>query len=135
MAGLRRFIAEPLGFVASTLQHLLLQEFIDGTPLTRFATPAGTADRRSLQAQLEGIVAAAHRSAIYDLDLHPRNILVRLGPDGSPSVVLFDFSKIPYHEFPPNPVARWLVALGLTGPAAEEWRARTTDCWLGVPVA
>jgi len=119
---LRSNVARPLGFVASGSQQVFLQEFVDGLPLLRYAASASESERSLVHAELLRIVAIAHDASFYDLDLHPKNILVRRRVDGLPGVVLFDFNKIPYHEWPPNAVARRLVAFGYIKPESRDLR-------------
>jgi hypothetical protein len=75
-----------------------------------------------VHAELLRIVSTAHDASFYDLDLHPKNILVQRRTDGLPGVVLFDFNKIPFHEWPPNVVVRHLVALGYIKPESRDLR-------------
>lgn len=122
ISALRDHIARPLGFIADAMTHLLIQEFIDGTPLHRFAATANAEERKRVGMELEGIVNAAHTAGIYDLDLHPLNVLIGRDANQSPRVMLFDFNKIPYHEWPPNPIARWLIGRGWIGPESRDRR-------------
>jgi RIO-like serine/threonine protein kinase len=122
IAALRHHISRPLGFVADAARHMLIQEFIDGTPLHRFAATASAEERSRIGRELERIVNAAHDAGIYDLDLHPLNVLIRRDADHTPRAMLFDFNKIPYHEWPPNPLARWLLGRGWIGPESRDRR-------------
>lgn len=93
-----------------------------GVSLGTFMATASEAARRAIRVDLRHIVSAAHAASVYDLDLHPTNIIVRTRSDGFPQAVLFDFNKIPSHEWPPNPLARWLVGIGWIGPESRDWR-------------
>ena len=112
MRGLRGKIAEPLGFVSRGVRQVFLQEFVTGVPLVSFAASANGSERLRVNAALVNIVRTAHEHAIFDLDLHPSNVLVMRSVSGLPDPVLFDFNKIPYHEWPPNAVVRAFVAFG-----------------------
>ncbi|MEX2122971.1 MAG: hypothetical protein WD795_03690 [Woeseia sp.] len=110
--GLRGKIARPLGFVSRGVRQVFLQEFVTGVPLASFAVSASESERLRVNAALVSIVRTAHEHAIFDLDLHPSNVLVMRSVSGLPDPVLFDFNKIPYHEWPPNAAMRAFVAFG-----------------------
>lgn len=110
--GLHARIARPLGFVSRGVRQVFLQEFVPGVPLASFAASASVPERLQLEAALASVVRTAHEHAIFDLDLHPSNVIVMRRESGLPVPVLFDFNKIPYHEWPPNAALRLFVALG-----------------------
>lgn len=122
IAPLARHVAEPLAWVATDAHQLLLQAYVDGEPLDRFAPAASREERGRICDDLARVVAGAHAAGVFDLDLHPRNVLVRRSRDGTPSAVLFDFNKIPYHEWPPNALARWLVGRRWIRPESRDRR-------------
>jgi hypothetical protein len=48
--------------------------------------------------------------------------LIRRGRTGEPNVMLFDFNKIPFHEYPPNALACCLLRLGWIGAKSRDFR-------------
>lgn len=120
--GLQGCIARPLGFVAVEERQVLAQEFVEGVELGAFIRSAAEAEARAVAAELARIVSVAHAAGVFDLDLHPANVLVIRHETREPSVALFDFNKIPYHLKPPNPLARLLVTCGIIGPRSRDLR-------------
>lgn len=116
------FIAAPLGFVSEPRLELFLQERVFGEPLPAFMRTCSSAAHERLLDDLRMVIEHAHRAGIFDLDLQPSNIIVQRNVDGSARPVLFDFNKIPYHVRPPNPVAGWLMRLGLIDRHSRDYR-------------
>lgn len=118
--GISRFVAEPLGFVTLPAVSAVVQELLEGesyhaATLRRGAPPAGVFEH------IERLVERAHAAGLYDLDLHPLNVLVV--EDGEEEIPrLFDFNRIPFYERPRNPIEALGLALGLIDRGARDRR-------------
>jgi len=123
---LRKNIVRPIGAIDRGGQQILMQDVVRGETLSEFSATAHERDRHRIYRQLVRIVTAAHNASIFDLDIHSGNILITRGRTGEPNVMLFDFNKIPFHEWPPNAVVRCLVRLGWLGPASRDLRLLRT---------
>jgi hypothetical protein len=123
---LRKNIVRPIGAIDRGGQQILIQDVVRGETLFEFSATAHERDRHRIYGQLVRIVTAAHDASIFDLDIHSGNILIARGRTGEPNVMLFDFNKIPFHEWPPNAVVRCLVRLGWLGPGSRDFRLLRT---------
>jgi len=117
---LTRHIAEPFGFIALPAVSAVVQELVVGdsyyeATLRRGARPAGVFEH------LERLVGRAHAAGLYDLDLHALNVIV-VEEDGEEIPRLFDFNRIPFHEWPRNPIEALGLALGLIDRGARDRR-------------
>jgi hypothetical protein len=122
VAQLTTHVAAPVAFLSSPGAELFLQERVFGTPLTTFLHDCSAECRRALLARLLTILTSAHEARLFDLDLHPSNVLVRRTPDGTAWPMLFDFNKVPFHIQPPNALVGLLVKLGVIGRRARDYR-------------
>lgn len=124
--GLEAHIAKPLAFWSNGPAQALVQEYVDGVLFEEFRQTAPAHVLRTLVASLASIVRRAHEAKVFDLDLHPNNILVTGGSldddGGRHTLKLYDFNKIPFHEYSPNPLAALLLRLHLIGPASRDLR-------------
>jgi hypothetical protein len=124
--GLEAHIARPLAFWSEGPVQALVQEHVDGVLFEEFRRTAPPHVLRTLVASLSSIVRKAHEAKVFDLDLHPNNIMVTGGSlDGDPgrhTLKLYDFNKIPFHEYSPNPLAALLLRLHLIGPESRDLR-------------
>lgn len=116
------FIAAPIGFLSSPRAELFLQERVSGKPLISFLRTCSTTCREKLLADLRTILECSHQAGLFDLDLHPSNIIVKRQADGTARPTLFDFNKVPYHVRPPNVIFGLLVKLGLIGCRSRDHR-------------
>jgi len=118
--GLTRYIAEPLGFislpgVSAVVQELLAGESYYAATRRRGSPPPGVFPH------IERIVERAHAAGLYDLDLHALNVLVV--EDGGEEIPrLFDFNRIPFHEWPRNPLESLALALGILDRGSRDRR-------------
>ena len=81
------------GAIASGAPYLVM-EFIHGRTL-RELLQEGALERAQageFLEQLTGALSELHRAEIFHRDLKPENLMIRSGPDGSPQIVLIDFS-------------------------------------------
>jgi hypothetical protein len=120
--GLRNNIVRPVSVIDRGHQQILMQDVVCGETVADFRAVANDRDRQRICAQLVRIVAAAHDASIFDLDIHSGNILISRARTGQPNVMLFDFNKIPFHEWPPNALAGCLLRLGWIGPRSRDFR-------------
>lgn len=122
VAELTPHIADPIACFSSPCCELFIQERVLGEPLDVFLRTCSATARAFALGELRLIVERAHEAGIFDLDLHPRNVLVRRGARGLVQPVLFDFNKMPYHVQPPNPLAALLLKLRCITPASRDLR-------------
>lgn len=120
--GLEMHIARPIAYLCDGDTQVFVQERVQGELFETYRLKADPAVLKQLVASLRQIVAGAHAAGVYDLDLHPNNVLVVSHLQGPPQLKLYDFNKIPFHEYAPNPIARLQIALGLVGPASRDLR-------------
>lgn len=116
------YVAAPIGYSSAPRAELFLQERVFGEPLIRFLRASSAPCRDQLLAKLRSILECAHQAELFDLDLHPLNIIVNRHPDGTGRPILFDFSKVPYHVWPPNALFGIFVKLGLIGRRSRDYR-------------
>jgi hypothetical protein len=122
IARLTPYIAAPIGYWSAPREEFFLQKRVSGESLDSFLRSCSGYAREHFLSELRTILDCAHGAGLYDLDLHPGNVLVQRRADGSGHPMLFDFNKVPYHQRPPNRLCRWLVAMGLIGPRSRDWR-------------
>ncbi|MGB0221541.1 MAG: hypothetical protein ACPHN2_15010 [Sinimarinibacterium flocculans] len=124
--GLESHIARPFAFWSDGPVQALVQEYVDGVLFEDFRKTAPPHVLRTLVASLSRIVRRAHDARVFDLDLHPNNIMVTGGSVGGEcgrhTLKLYDFNKIPFHEYSPNPLATLLLRLHLIGPESRDLR-------------
>ncbi len=118
--GLSRYVARPLGFLQTPGTCAVLQEFIVGEAYLEAARRRGGPLDEVFE-HLRRVVALAHAADLYDLDLHPMNVLVvRDGDEEIPR--LFDFNRIPFYEHPRNPIEALGLKLGLIDRGSRDRR-------------
>jgi hypothetical protein len=120
--GLASSIAAPVAYWSSPREEFFLQQRVAGETLDSFLRNCSARHHERLLSELRTVLDCAHGVGLYDLDLHPGNVLVQRRTDGSGRPLLFDFNKVPYHQQPPNRLCGWLVALGLLGPRSRDRR-------------
>lgn len=118
--GLRRYIAEPFGFIALPTVSAVVQELLVGESYYAATVRRGTPPD-GVFGHLERLVERAHAAGLYDLDLHALNVLV-VEEGGEEIPRLFDFNRIPFHEWPRNPIEALGLALGLIDRGARDRR-------------
>ena len=117
--GLARYVARPLGYLATGGVSALVQERLDGVLYHEYLKSHDGNVPESLRNHVCRIVELAHESGLYDVDLHARNVMVVESDDGEPIPKLFDFNFIPFYIRPRNPLVALLLKTGLVG---ERWR-------------
>lgn len=120
--GLARYVAEPLGFLATSGVAAFVQELLCGELYYFYYRRHGERVRPGLQRHVERMVELYHAAGLYDVDLHSMNVMVVEAPDGEPIPKLFDFNLVPFHLHPPNPLVALLLRLGLLTPRARDLR-------------
>ncbi len=120
--GLQAHIARPFVYWVDGDRQAFVQEYLPGTLYEHYRDTAPDTERETLIASLKDIVARAHGAGLYDLDLHPNNVMVCPDESGGRSLKLYDFNKVPFHELPPNPLAALLLALRLVRPESRDLR-------------
>ncbi|MGQ0529247.1 MAG: hypothetical protein ACT4PG_05375 [Panacagrimonas sp.] len=120
--GLAAHVARPLAYLADGPQQAFVQEFVSGTLFEHFRVGADPLHIAALLDSLPSLIDRAHAAGIYDLDLHPNNVMVADDGRGGVMFKLFDFNKIPFHERSPNPLSWLLLRLGLIRPASRDRR-------------
>lgn len=120
--GLRDHVARPVAFVDDGAVQAFVQTRIEGVLFERFRETADAAVLKALTDSLPGLVDRAHAVGVYDLDLHPNNVLVSPVSGGGHRLVLFDFNNIPVHERSSNPLTALLFALRVLQPASRDRR-------------
>jgi len=118
----------PIGFLSSQRVEVFLQERVFGEKLRSFLRACSDESCDKLLAELRSVLERANRAGLFDLDLHPSNIIVRQSGDGTARPVLFDFNKVPYHVRPPNPLFECLVNLGMAGSRSRDHRHLKRFC-------
>jgi hypothetical protein len=105
--GLRRYVAEPIGYATSPGLSWFVQERLVGPLYYQHHRDAGGRVDEALFAHVREIVRLAHAAELYDVDLHAGNFAVVTEPGGEKVPKLFDFNFIPFYVHAPNP-AVWL---------------------------
>lgn len=119
--GLARYVARPLGYIATEGVSAFLQEKLNGE-LYYFYYRARNGDMPAgLFAHVERMVHLYHKAGLYDVDLHAMNVMV-VEDDGEPIPKLFDFNLIPFHIHPPNKFVGLMLRTGLIDLQARDLR-------------
>lgn len=117
--GLARYVARPLGYLATSGVSVMIQERLDGVLYHDYLRSHDGDAPESLRNHIRRIVELAHAAGLYDVDLHARNVMVVESEDGEVVPKLFDFNSIPFYVRPRNPLVALLLKTGLVG---ERWR-------------
>lgn len=125
--GLRRHVAEPLGYVDEAGVSALVQERLRGKLYYFHFIEGGRRLEPELFAQIEDIVRLSHEAGLFDVDLHSMNVMVEPLPEGDGTLArIFDFNLIPFHVRPPNPWLGLLLRTGLMDVRARDLRKLRT---------
>jgi RIO-like serine/threonine protein kinase len=122
-AGLEAYAVSPLAVIGEDdgMDAAFVQERItEAVSLEVVRRQEGGVPRESLAA-LREIVRIASNAGLYDIDLDPRNILLRDTAEGW-LPVLHDFNLIPQHLRAPNPLVAFLYRTGLRHPSHRDRR-------------
>ena len=117
--GLARYVARPLGYLATGGVSAMVQEKLDGVLYHDYFQARGGDVPDALRAHVRRILELAHAAGLYDVDLHARNVMVVESEYGEVIPKLFDFNFIPFYVRPRNPLVAMLLKTGLVG---ERWR-------------
>ncbi len=120
--GMAQYVAEPLGFLATSGISVFAQEMLHGELYYFYYRERKGDVSPELYRHVERMVHLHHAAGLYDVDLHAMNVMVVEGPDGEPLPKLFDFNLIPFHVRPPNPFVGLLLRLGWMSPRARDLR-------------
>lgn len=120
--GLQDHIAQPIAFLDNGPTQAFVQEYVPGTLFEHFREHASVEVLRVLTDSLHALVALAHGAGVFDLDLHPNNVMV-VGEDAQGyRLKLFDFNNIPVHERLSNPLTALACRLRLIRPESRDRR-------------
>lgn len=120
--GMEGHVVRPQAFLDAGPVQAFVQAYSPGVLFEQFRRDAPADTLKALTDSLPGLVARAHAAGVYDLDLHPNNVMVAREGDAPPRLVLFDFNNIPAHERSPNPLSALLFALRLIRPESRDLR-------------
>lgn len=122
--GLVRYVTRPIGYfhtpgISAVVQELLRGELYYDYHRERAAEDPARID--ALFTHIRRIVKLAHASELFDLDLHPLNVMV-VQELGEPIPKLFDFNRIPFYEHPRNPLEALLLRTRLLDMGSRDRR-------------
>jgi len=117
--GLARYVARPLGYLATGGVSAMVQEKLDGVLYHDYFQARRGDVPAALRDHVRRILELAHAAGLYDVDLHARNVMVVESEDGESIPKLFDFNFIPFYVRPRNPLVAVLLKTGLVG---ARWR-------------
>lgn len=120
--GLAAHVARPCAFLDDGDRQAFVQAYMPGQLFDVFRKSADAATLRALTDSLPRLVTLAHGAGVYDLDLHPNNVMVVGDRQVGHRLVFFDFNNIPAHERSPNPLSALLFGLRLIRPASRDLR-------------
>ncbi|SHG87138.1 class III lanthionine synthetase LanKC [Streptoalloteichus hindustanus] len=143
------FVPAVLGGFTRWEHHFLVQEHIEGQPLTRcvgerhpLTHPTPPAERIAeytrwaldVLDRLRAAVAAVHRRGLVVGDLHPSNVIVR--PDGRVALVDLELA-LPTHSRRATPLGApgFAAPADRTGPAIDAYGLACTALWMFLPFA
>jgi tRNA A-37 threonylcarbamoyl transferase component Bud32 len=110
--GLDRNVARPFGYYVGGGAQWLVQERIEGALCSDSCAGWSDEEWGALRRRLLELVALAHSAGLYDLDLHPGNVMLsRSGGPAEP--ILFDFNLVPFTERRRPTLDGWLYRFGL----------------------
>lgn len=95
--GLDQNVARPLAYHVGKDGQWVIQERLKGELCLDASTDWSPAQWRDLRGRLLELVVRAHDAELYDLDLHPGNIML-VDAGGHQEPVLFDFNLVPFTE-------------------------------------
>ena len=119
--GLRRYVAEPLAYLASPGLSASMQELLVGPLYYEQHRASGGVVDEALFAHVREIVRLAHDAGLDDVDCHAGNFVVVRESSGELVPKLFDFNFIPFYVHAPNPLVWLALKLGIIDRA---WRDR-----------
>jgi hypothetical protein len=108
---LRRYAAEPLGYLHTPVVSAFVQELLDGEMYYDACLERGGPLLHVFD-HLTRIVEYAHAVDLFDIDLHAMNVLV-VDEGGEEVPKLFDFNRIPFYLHPRNPFEALALKTGI----------------------
>jgi hypothetical protein len=119
--GLDRNVARPFGYYVGGGAQWLVQERIEGALCSDSSAEWSDKEWGALRRRLLELVALAHSAGLYDLDLHPGNVMLsRFGGPAEP--ILFDFNLVPFTERRRPTLDGWLYRFGLVNATYRDLR-------------
>lgn len=118
--GMERYVAEPLGYLATPGVAAFLQEMLDGELYYFYYRKRGGAVSPGLYPCIERLIGLCHAAGLYDADVHAMNVMVVEDEQGEPIPKLFDFNLIPFHVRAPNPFVALALKTGLMSRKARD---------------
>ena len=122
VAGLERYVAQPLACVVTPEVQAIAQEVIDGDLYYFFHRERRDEVPESFEGHLREILRLSHEAGLYDVDLHSMNVFVARESSGELVPKLFDFNLIPFTLRPQNPFVGWLLRIGLVSKESRDRR-------------
>jgi hypothetical protein len=108
---LRRYAAEPLGYLHTPSVSAFAQELLDGEMYYDACLQRG-GPLVDVFDHLTRIVEYAHAVDLFDIDLHAMNVLV-VDDGGEEVPKLFDFNRTPFYLHPRNPFEALALKTGI----------------------
>jgi len=119
--GLDRNVARPYGYYVDAGAQWLVQQRLYGQLCSESSTDWTEPQWHTLRKRLLQLVSLAHQAGLYDLDLHPGNIMLSPG-DGDAEPILFDFNLVPFTERRRLTLDGWLYRMGLVNASYRDLR-------------
>jgi hypothetical protein len=119
--GLDRNVARPYGYYVDAGAQWIVQERLYGQLCSDSSADWSEPQWRALRNRLLELVSLAHRAGLYDLDLHPGNVMLSPAA-GEAEPVLFDFNLVPFTERRRRTLDGWLYRLGLVDASYRDLR-------------
>ena len=122
VAGLERYVAQPLAVVDTHDEVAMLQERLDGELYYFYYKRHDDHAPADFPEHLRRILELSHQAKLYDVDMHAMNIMVVAEADGTLVPKLFDFNLVPSHDNPRNPVIAVAMKLRLLNARSRDLR-------------
>ncbi|MFT4569678.1 MAG: hypothetical protein ACI8TX_000374 [Hyphomicrobiaceae bacterium] len=123
--GLKRYVACPIAYNASSSLSVLVQEWLEGSLYYFWHKDRGGVSSPRMEQHLQAIVDGAHAAGLYDIDFHAMNVIV-VEEDGEPIPKLFDFNYVPSGVHARNPFVAIGLRLGIIDPRSRDLRMLKT---------
>ena len=107
-----RHVARPFGYYVGHGVQWLVQQRLSGELCSDAGVGWSELQWGAMRERLLELVRLAHQAGLYDLDLHPGNVMLTQTA-GEALPVLFDFNLVPFTERRRLTLDGWLFRLGL----------------------